>query len=268
MRKKTGKALDDDIYDKMFSYLEENNIPITIHAGDPATFWDASGDDLAMRIERGWVYDESYPSRHSIFAEIDGVMRRHPKLRLTVAHLMCDNEDVACATKFIADYPNTGYDLTACPSEYTIASEKPDEWREFFLRFADRLYFGTDLYNRGITDSSVDNWGRTSCLLSRMYLEGKDPFSFDGKNYRPLNLPEDVIQKIYFENLVSRVGSVPRAIDGEKAVRLCGKLEQALKSELFGPEVAAYKAEDLDNIRKITKAFLKHTDITGKDVLV
>jgi hypothetical protein len=54
MRKKIGLPLDSDLYDKYFSYLEAEGIPVTYHVGDPRMFWDIEkAPDWAVR--EGWV---------------------------------------------------------------------------------------------------------------------------------------------------------------------------------------------------------------------
>ena len=230
MRKKLGIPLDDPLFEPLFAYAEEKQIPITSHTADPAYFWDLDTPDAEYRRSRDWLYDDAFPSRHQIFEEVDRVMQRHPRLRFCVAHLMCDHEDVRAATRFLADYPNTAYDLTACASEYTIASAAPDAWREFFLRFSDRLYFGTDMYNVQPDENGVFNaWGTTSSLLSHQYLEGTEPFLWNEKKMIPLCLPETVIRRIYRENFIARLGETPRKIDLAMAQGACSAMIRTIE---------------------------------------
>lgn len=256
MRKKLGIALDDPLFEPMFAYAEEMQIPITSHTADPAWFWDLNTPDIEARKARGWVYDESFPTRHQIFDEVDRVMQRHPKLRFCVAHLMCDDEDVRAATRFLANYPNTAYDLTACTSEYTIASSAPDAWREFFLRFSDRLHFGTDQKNMPPDENGMpQSWGLASHLLSRQYLESEEPFLWKDQQMISLRLPREVIQRIYRDNFVARLGESPRPIDLDQAKAACDAMIQTVESENCPWQLGDYKALDLSNLATIRNGF-------------
>ena len=232
LRVKTGQALSGEIYEPMFAYAEQKQIPITLHATDPAYFWDPPEEEKENMRKLGWLIEPGWPSRHEIFTEIDTVMQRHPRLRLVIAHLMCDNEDVREATRFLESYPNTGYDLTACESEYTIASRAPEAWREFFLRFADRLYFGTDMDNPSPDEESIRRtWGYTSNCLSRTYLESMEDFERHGVRYRSLRLPDDVIRKIYHDNFVTRLNERPRRVDVQAFRDACQKLLENMEED-------------------------------------
>ena len=39
-RKNIGLPLDSPLFDKYYSYLEAEGIPVTYHVGDPKVFWD------------------------------------------------------------------------------------------------------------------------------------------------------------------------------------------------------------------------------------
>ena len=258
LRKKLGYALDSERFGALFDYAEAEQIPLTIHVSDPAYFWEGSDEyeSLELLRQNGWLCDETYPTRSQLFEEVDRVMQKHPSLRLCVAHMMCDGEDVRAAERFLSHYPHTAYDLTACPSEYAITSRDPDAWRAFFLRHADRLYFGTDLENAVFgADGSLETWEKTSALLSHTYLESSEPFEQDGHLYRPLGLPESVIRKIYRDNFVARLGEAPRPIIPDRAREECERLLQAIESGRYGERLGDRDALYRQNLRTMREAF-------------
>lgn len=256
MRKKLGYALDSALFEPLFAYAEEQGVPITLHAADPLECWDLNGPHATYFRSRNWLCDESFPPRHQIYQEIEGVMRRHPRLRLCLAHLSCDGESVEAATRFLSDYPNTAYDLTPSASVYKAASRDPRAWREFFLRFADRLLYGTDMYNVPLApDGTLKAWGLSAALLSRRSLEESEPFVFQNYAYTPLHLPDAALQKIYVENFTVRLGERPRAIVPERARAECARLADAIRAGEYGARLGDERALHLENLKKAEKLF-------------
>lgn len=63
--------LDSDVYDGAFALAEEAGIPVTWHAGDPATFWSA---DTAPKfaVENHWLcVGEGFPTLGQIYNEVE-----------------------------------------------------------------------------------------------------------------------------------------------------------------------------------------------------
>jgi len=85
LRKEMKRILCDKVYDRYYSFLEENSIPVTMHVANPEENWDISKAS-EYNIKMGRVYDNSYPTRLQLLDEVDGIMKKHPKLRLTLAH--------------------------------------------------------------------------------------------------------------------------------------------------------------------------------------
>jgi hypothetical protein len=86
--------------------------------------------------------------------------------------------------------------------------------REFFVRYADRIIFGTD-FGMGC------GWGRDRGMMIRRFLETDDVFDVpedpamtpdDRPPLRGLGLPRDVLRKIYGDNFRRVVGDRPRKL--------------------------------------------------------
>ena len=66
MRKVMKRPLCDKVYDRYYSFLEENGIPVTMHVANPEENWDIKNAD-GYAIKMGRVYDNTYPTRLQLF---------------------------------------------------------------------------------------------------------------------------------------------------------------------------------------------------------
>ena len=208
--------LDAPLYAPFFSVLEETGYALTLHAGDPPECWDPAlvTEDAKSR---DWFYDESYPTLAQIRAQVENVLRAHPKLRLTLAHLFFLGDDLAEADRLLETYPHLCFDLTPGGEMYRGMSRDPEGWRDFFLRRRTRLLFGSDCDDwHASEDLSTYTWNFGFIVnLTRAMLERTEPFRFHDADLgvlRPLHLPDDVLLDVYRNNFLRRFGADPRAV--------------------------------------------------------
>ncbi len=143
-RRHVGFGLNAKQYDAMFDMLEEKQIPLLIHVADPDTFWDRSKLTPEI-ISYGWCYDDpSYLSYNEVYDEIFARMDRNPKLKVVFAHFMFLSNDLEKARWVLERYPNVGFDLTPGWEMYVGFSTRIDDWREFFTKYSNRIFYGTD----------------------------------------------------------------------------------------------------------------------------
>ncbi|MBE6929216.1 MAG: hypothetical protein E7463_02955 [Ruminococcaceae bacterium] len=211
-----GRSMDDPIYDRYYEYLEENQVPIVLHVADPASFWDPDKVSESAKA-RGWFYGHpSFPARERLYIEIWNIMRKFPKLRLTLAHFGFMGFVPQLAEEFLAAWENTGLDLTPGGEMFVGFSKNPAWWHDFFVRYQDRIVFGTDGYN--MPENPEAKGGPTGRWeLVRSCLEFTEPFDWPyfGRLV-PLGLDRDVMRKIYYDNNLAFLGSTPKAIDEER----------------------------------------------------
>ena len=209
LRKMIGKGLDDKSYDGVFAMLEEREIPITIHSGDPETFWDIDKIPPAL-IKRGWFYgDGSYLSREEHYNEIFRLLDKHPRLKVTLAHFFFLSNFIDEAERVLDTYPNVCFDLTPGWEMYVGFSRDIDAWRDFFIRYSDRILYGTDS-----NSDKKDNAKLHELVLSALKHD-RSEFSmpcFGGPIIKGLDLPCDVIDKICYKNYDRLVAS-PKQVD-------------------------------------------------------
>ena len=197
--------LDGEVFARAFALAERENIPLTWHAGDPATFWDAkTAPEFAVR--NNWLcVGEGFPSLSEIYTQVENVFARHPKLRAAMAHLYFTSDDRAHAERMLDTYENFWLDLTPGSEMYTAFLADRSSWGAFFDKYQDKLVFGTDMVDEqddvvfGSQDAIVEFVMKT--------LVEQTPFDVRGIRGTGLGLKESILEKLFAANFERRVGS-------------------------------------------------------------
>ena len=143
IRQVTGKGVNDVKYDKMLSLLEKKGIPVLLHSADPETFWDKPD---------GAYCDGTFLSKQELYDETFEMLEKHPDLKIVLAHFFFLSDFPEEAAKVLDKYSNVCFDLTPGCEMYPNFSKRRDVWREFFIKYSDRILFGTDTNsNAGIS---------------------------------------------------------------------------------------------------------------------
>lgn len=196
--------LDGEVFAKAFAFAEEAAVPITWHAGDPATFWSLDTAP-AFAVENNWTcVGEGFPSLAKIYSEVENVFARHPRLRAAMAHLYFTSDDRAHAERMLDTYENFWLDLTPGSEMYYAFHEDVAGWRAFFEKYQDRLVFGTDM-----VDSTGDVvFGSQDTIVDLVLKTLSEPGTFEvlGRRCMGMGLPQPVLDKIAALNFERRVG--------------------------------------------------------------
>ena len=154
------------------------------------------------------------PSYESLMAHRDNFVAHHPKLIFIGAHLASLEWSVEEIAKFFDKYPNATADLAARMTQVQYQSNKDrDKVRQFFIKYQDRLQYGTDLtedppdpHARAQNppadgtpfETEADKFWRSDWLyLATGESQHIDAIKADVKG---LALPKSVIDKIYYSN--------------------------------------------------------------------
>lgn len=235
--KETGVRLDDAAFEPMFAYCEEHGVPILWHNGDPAPFWDPERctPELAAK---GWAYgDGSFLSLAELYAIVERVLDRHPKLNVTFAHFYFVSDDPAHAARMFEKYPNVGFDLTPGTEMYEGFTRARDFFRPFFLEYAHRIRYGTDTDVH--FDGGEDYTGVIREHVTR-FLATDESFRFFGLPVTGFALPEYVQEQIFRGSFLRFAGERPRPLcpgQAEAASRKVLDLLTARRDAAFGPAV-------------------------------
>lgn len=203
--------LDSDVFEGAFAMAEREQIPVTWHAGDPATFWSAeTAPEFAVRNK--WLcVGEGFPKLQELYTQVENVFARHPKLRASLAHLYFTSDDRAHAERMLETYENFFMDITpGCEMYYAFLKDR-EGWTKFFEKWQDKIVFGTDMEDdmEDIVFGSqeVINGLVTSTLIGNTYFESA------GAKGTGLGLKEEVLRKIFAENFEKRAGKTPKPLN-------------------------------------------------------
>jgi hypothetical protein len=233
-RKAIGRPLDSPEFDEFYAFCQAEAVPILFHVADPETFWDP---ELAPPIahERGWFYgDGTFPSKEQLYGEVDGVLARFPQLRIVFAHFFFLSADLDRLARFLDAHRSVNVDITPGSEMYANFAAQRDRTREFFTRYADRIFFGTD--NAG--GRRAPNPERTASAAQkvramRRFLETSDTFEWWGMELRGIGLAEEALAQIYAGNWRRFAGPAPKPLAREAALQECDRaVALAERSEL------------------------------------
>jgi predicted TIM-barrel fold metal-dependent hydrolase len=212
VRKLLPIPLDSPHYEGMWAAIEQFDLPVIFHVADPDFFWDPAACPEWAR-QSGWGYtDGTYPSKEDLYAEVDRILARHPRLKLILAHFYFLSQQLERATAFLDAHPTVCFDLAPHFDMYTDFIRRPQEARAFFLRYQDRIIYGTDTDTRPLL-RGPEGYAlmRSIPVLIRSVLEIDGPFENAHGHMHGLGLPEVVLRKIYALNFERMVGPSPRA---------------------------------------------------------
>src|ERR1700722_18961032 len=146
--------LDNPGFDGLMAHLEAQRIPLVAHQAEPKNCW-LPLDQMTTENDRSYFreHPEYYmylhpemPSYESLMAARDHFVARHPQLIFIGAHLASLEWSVDEIAKFFDAYPNATADLAARMTQVQYQSKADrDKVRRFFIKYQDRLLYGTDL---------------------------------------------------------------------------------------------------------------------------
>ena len=212
MRKIYKRLLSDPVYDKFYSFMEENAFPITLHNADPAYMWDMSKMS-PYAIEHGWYCGDLGMSKDEMFDDVMRVMEKHPKLHLTLAHLGFTGENIEQAKRFLGDYEYTMFDTTPGVQNFHDMLPVWDSWYAFIVQYQDRIKYGADTYNFVAKDEEeLKVLSTRRPYQQRRFFEGNEPFDAGETKLCGVHLDDYLLEKIYRTNALREYGT-PKAIN-------------------------------------------------------
>lgn len=200
-KEKSGKllAVDDRRLDPIWEECGKLGIPVSIHLADPEAFFHPTDrfneryEELIHHPDWSFCCPPRFPAFEEILAARDRVLARHPKTTFVLLHVGHWPENLDAVEATLRKYPNTCVELGAREAEL---GRQPRRAREFFLKNADRIMFGTDAEPAAAMYQNYFRWLET----------GDEYFDYWGwpeqgfwKIYG-LALPDDVLRKVYYEN--------------------------------------------------------------------
>lgn len=205
--------IDDPRWDPIWEVCGRLQLPVLIHTADPAAFFlpiderNERWEELSRHPDWSFPPDR-FPSRAELLAARNRVIARHPQTIFIGAHVANNPEDLQAVGQWFDKYPNLYADIASRIGEL---GRQPYTARRFFIRYADRIVFGTD-----------GPWPETRMRLYWRFLETYDEyFPYSEKDFPPqglwniygLGLPDDVLVKVYHENAAKIVPGVQQRLE-------------------------------------------------------
>ena len=155
---------------------------------------------LPMQVEAGWCYEgQGFISFEDAHRETLEMLDKHPNLKTILAHFFYVSDDIEEAARVLDTYPNVYYDITPGVEIFENFAKNREGWREFFIRYQDRIMFGTDA-DETFDKETVDD---LYALAEGALLSDNPSYvarCYVDLNVGGLNLPKEVVQKIYHTN--------------------------------------------------------------------
>ena len=201
------------------------------HTGDPG---DAKGNSPAFPKFEDDTID---------------IVKAHPQTTFIFAHglfMLQNDQGMAKLAGIFDKYPNVFVDVAFThnarqPENYTVSKA-----REFYIKYCDRILFGTDVFGAGGTASGF--------LNERKILETDQVTNgvHNGPKLEGFKLPDPVLNHIYYWN----------------AARLIPRVRQVLEARKFkiGYELGSFKFDRLPpdvTVNKLTVVNGQPADLTG-----
>jgi predicted TIM-barrel fold metal-dependent hydrolase len=199
--------VDDPRLDPLWAVGARTGAVVIVHVADPIAFFDPRD----ARNER-WEELQAHPDWHfwpprsdagehgfatfdEIITAFERVVARHPDTTFIGAHVGCASEDLALVSGMLDRNPNLYVDISARISEL---GRQPYTARAFFLKYADRILFGTDF---GYDPAMYRIFYRFLETFDESFDYDRGEVPLQGRwQIHGIGLPDEVLRKVYAEN--------------------------------------------------------------------
>lgn len=209
LKDKNGKFVlaDNPAFAPIYRDIQTHNRTLVAHQAEPDEAWQApnpSGLDYSYYKENPTWYmykQPEAPTKKQILEARDHLLALNPKLRVVGAHLGSMEDDLAGLGERLDRYPNFAVDTAARVVHLVVMPS--DRVRAFFLKYQDRIVYGTDLeFLKDQTLQDATKEWEDQYARDWRYFSTRDTFEYDGHKTQGLGLPPDVLRKLYRANAV------------------------------------------------------------------
>jgi hypothetical protein len=204
--------IDDPQFYPVFRHLEEKGIPMVGHLGEPKNCWlpleEMTTKNDSSYFSRNPKYHmylhPEFPSYEEQMAARDRMLQKHPNLMFIACHLASLEWSTEEMAAFLDRFPNASMDMAARMGQLFYQTvEDREKVRDFFIKYQDRLLYGTDIIDRGRDKESFQRQMHETWLTDWEYLvtDNKMTSSLIDGEFRGLKLPREVVDKIYSSNV-------------------------------------------------------------------
>jgi predicted TIM-barrel fold metal-dependent hydrolase len=203
---------DDKRLKPVWDTCAELNIPVLIHIADPAAFFRPNNgsnerfEELNNHPDWSFCSDEFFKFDELMQMQ-ENLLGNNPNTTFVVAHVGSYSENLDFVSGQLDRHPNMNIDISARIAEL---GRQPYTSREFFMKYQDRILFGTD------ASSDYDSFP-----YYYRFLETWDEyFPYDNDlgqgrwHIYGIGLPDEVLKKVYYTNAVKLVPDFAEILKG------------------------------------------------------
>jgi hypothetical protein len=193
-------SVDDPRLVPIWETAGELGLPVLIHVADPVAFFDPIDATNERWEEIGahpdWAFTSPpFPPFMHIIAGLANLVARHPHTTFIGAHVGCYAENLGWVGALLDRCPNFFVDISARIGEL---GRQPYTARRFFLQYADRILFGSDMGPEPEAYRIIYRFLETD---DEYFNYNTGPVPQQGRwHVSGLYLPDDVLEKVYFQN--------------------------------------------------------------------
>jgi predicted TIM-barrel fold metal-dependent hydrolase len=220
---------DDKRFDPIWEMAAKHNKPVMIHLSDSYGRFLPIGPEneryeagLWRSSPEGNYYKTGQPTNDVIEKARENMHARHPKTRFVNAHMAMLYYDMDKVAALLDRYPNADVEISATVQDLGRA---PLMIRKFFLKYQDRILFGSDGNpSRGVEEFWEPHWR----FLETFDEHFDHPAQIRSATGAPLHgrwrisgigLPDDVLRKVYYTNALKYLPSARASIERQLAAR-------------------------------------------------
>lgn len=206
--------IDNPKFDAVFTYLEERGIPVCGHLGEPRNCW-LPLDEMTVNNDR--IYFEEHPEYHMYLhpefpsyeeqiAARDRMLEKHPNLKFMGAHLSSLEWSIDELAAHFDRFSNATADLAERICHIQVQAQADwDKVRDFFIKYQDRIIYGTDrgdYEGADVNPEKLKEKVREEWRSDWKFLTTDETISSWKVNgdFKGLKLPKEVVEKIYYKN--------------------------------------------------------------------
>lgn len=194
---------DDPRLDAIFTAIRQAGLPVLVHIADPDIWWTTRYAD-----------PRRYETKRFTYRQLTHTLGRFGDLKVLVAHLGGWPENLPFLATLLDAYPNCYFDTSATKWIARELSHQPSDARAFFVRYSDRLLFGTDLVAWPHTDRTHHcsrYWVHRHLYEHHQVARSPipDPDARGPVYVAGLDLPSLVLRRLYHDNAVKFFGLAP-----------------------------------------------------------
>lgn len=204
--------IDDARLQPIWDFLTERKIPVMAHIGEPVQAWRPLDDPnnphygYYKNNPQYHAYQHpEIPSYETIIASRDNWIAKNPDLNILCAHLGSMSHDVDMVAERLDEFPNMYVETAARFGD--LVGQDSEKVREFFEKYQNRIFFGTD-YGNSISQTEMapeelkTEAKNLEANYERLwtYLSTTDSVALRGQKNKGLALPESVLKKFYHQN--------------------------------------------------------------------